>query len=311
MLFSGLGLTPHMHYAAQNLRGKALTLALLAAAAPIHFSDLGLNPVLVDLGYVQIRWYSLSYLAGIVIGYWYLTVLLRQPGAPMARRHADDLAFYAMVGVIAGGRLGYILFYQPDILRHPLDILKLWQGGMSLHGGTLGVLLAIWLMARAEKLSFLRICDYVACVVPFGLCFGRLANFVNGELWGKVTDVPWAIVFPEAGPYPRHPSQLYEAALEGPLLFAIMAFFFWKTTARQQPGKLVGICALGYGAARFGVEYFRESDAQLMAFAQRTGLHMGQWLSIPMLIVGLYLVATARGRAARAGAAKAGSASVG
>jgi phosphatidylglycerol:prolipoprotein diacylglycerol transferase len=291
-----------MHYAAQNRRGKDLTLSLLAAAAaqPIHFDSLGLDPVAIDLGFFAIKWYSLAYLAGILIGYWYLTVLIRQPGAPMARRHADDFIFHATLGIIVGGRLGYILFYQPSILQHPLDIFKLWEGGMSLHGGTIGVIVAIWWLARREKLSFLRMCDYIACTVPFGLFFGRLANFVNGELWGKATDVPWAIVFPDApGGLPRHPSQLYEAVLEGPLMFAILAAFFWATKARYEPGKLFGIAALSYGAARFYVEFYREADAQLMEFAQRTGLHMGQWLTIPMLVLGLYLVVSAKGRRTR------------
>ena len=156
----------------------------------------------------------------------------------MARRHADDMIFYATLGIIIGGRLAYVFFYQPEILQHPLDIFKLWNGGMSFHGGAAGVSLGILYMARKEKLSWLRIHDYVACVVPFGLFFGRLANFVNGELWGKETDVPWAMRFPEQiagvwtiGP-PRHPSQLYEAFFEGIILFCILAFAFWKTKAR-------------------------------------------------------------------------------
>jgi len=274
---------------------------MLANAVPhaIEFTSLGLDPVAIDLGFFQIKWYSLAYLAGILIGYWYLTVLIRQPGAPMARRHADDFVFYATLGIIVGGRLGYVLFYNPEIFAHPLDVFKLWQGGMSLHGGTLGVIIAIWWMTRNAGLSFLRMCDYIACCVPFGLFFGRLANFVNGELWGKVTDVPWAIIFPTGGELPRHPSQLYEATLEGPLMFAIMAFFFWRTNARYEPGKLFGIAALVYGAARFFCEYFREADAQLMEFAQRTGLHMGQWLTLPMLALGLWLVVTAKGRRVR------------
>ena len=278
-----------------------MTLALLAAAAaqPIHFDSLGLDPIALDLGFFAIKWYSLAYLAGILIGYWYLTVLIRQPGSPMARRHADDFIFHATLGIIVGGRLGYILFYQPSILQNPLDIFKLWEGGMSLHGGAIGVIIAIWLMARKEKLSFLRVCDYIACAVPFGLFFGRLANFVNGELWGKVTTVPWGIVFPGAGDLPRHPSQLYEAILEGPVMFAILATLFWATKARYEPGKLFGVAALSYGAARFYVEFYRESDAQLMEFAQRTGLHMGQWLTIPLLVLGLYLVVTAKGRRTR------------
>lgn len=273
----------------------------LANAVPhaIEFTSLGLSPVAIDLGFFQIKWYSLAYLAGILIGYWYLTVLIRQPGAPLARRHVDDFVFYATLGIIVGGRLGYVIFYNPEIFAHPLDVFKLWQGGMSLHGGTMGVLIAIWWMTRSNGLSFLRVCDYVACVVPFGLFFGRLANFVNGELWGKATDVPWAMIFPTGGDIPRHPSQLYEATLEGPVMFAIMAFFFWRTNARYEPGKLFGIAAIAYGAARFTCEFFREADEQLMEFAQRTGLHMGQWLTLPMLAVGLWLVWTAKGRRVR------------
>jgi len=279
-----------------------LSLTLLAAAAaPIQFADLHLNPVIFSIGSFDLKWYSIAYLAGILVGYWYLTVLIRQPGAPMARRHADDFIFYATLGIILGGRIGYVLFYDQAILRNPLDILKLWNGGMSLHGGTLGVILAIWLLARSEKLSFLRICDYIACCAPFGLFFGRLANFVNGELWGKVTNVPWAIVFPDSPQplMPRHPSQLYEAFLEGPVLFAILAFFFWKTKARYEPGKLFGIAAICYGAFRFGLEYVREADSQLMDFAARTGLHMGQWLSLPLIVAGIYAVVTAKGRRTR------------
>lgn len=277
--------------------------ALLAVAAEtpqaIDFVSLGLNPVALDLGFFTIKWYSLAYLSGILIGYWYLTRLLAQPGAPMARRHADDMVFYATLGIILGGRLGYVIFYHPDLFKNPLDVLKLWEGGMSLHGGVLGVLIAIWWLARSQGLSFLRVCDYIACCIPFGLFFGRLANFVNGELWGKPSDVPWAIIFPTGGMIPRHPSQLYEAVLEGPLMFAILAYFFWGTQARYQPGKLFGIAALTYGAARFFVEYYREADAQLMEFAERTGLHMGQWLTIPMIVLGLYLIATAKARRVR------------
>ncbi|MDX3900642.1 MAG: prolipoprotein diacylglyceryl transferase [Sphingobium sp.] len=282
-----------------------LTLAAAAASGHIRFADLGLDPVALDLGFFSIKWYSLAYLAGILVGYWYLLKLIAQPGAPMARRHADDMIFYATLGIIVGGRLAYVLFYQPEILERPLDIFKLWNGGMSFHGGVIGVSLGILYLARKEGLSWLRMHDYVACVVPFGLFFGRLANFVNGELWGKETNVPWAIRFTEpvngllaVGP-PRHPSQLYEAALEGLLLFAILWFAFWKTKARYEPGKLVGIFLLGYGGFRFFVEFFREADAQLMEFAARTGLHMGQWLCVPMIVGGLYLIATAKGRRLR------------
>lgn len=284
-----------------KISGEKPLITMLAAnaAAYVQFDSLGLDPVALDLGFFTLKWYSLAYLAGILIGYWYLLKLVAQPGSPMARRHADDMIFYATLGIILGGRLAYVLFYQPDILRNPLDVFKLWNGGMSFHGGVIGVSLGILYLARKEGLSWLRVHDYVACCVPFGLFFGRLANFVNGELWGKETDVPWAIVFPSGGPFARHPSQLYEAVLEGLVLFAILAFLFWKTQARYQPGKLVGTFLLGYGLARFGVEFFREADAQLMEFADRTGLHMGQWLTIPMIVGGLYLILTAKGRRLR------------
>ena len=249
---------------------------------------------------LSLRWYSLAYLAGILLGWWYLLRLIRQPGAPMARRHADDLVFYATLGVILGGRLGYVLFYKPaDYWRDPLEILQLWDGGMSFHGGVIGVSLGIVYMAWRQKLDWLRIHDYVAICVPFGLFLGRLANFVNGELWGGPTDVAWAVVFPTGGDVPRHPSQLYEAFLEGIVLFAILWWLFWKTRARYQPGKLVGAFLLVYGLSRFAVEYVREADAHLVGFAQASGLHMGQWLSLPMILGGLYLVATAKRREAR------------
>ena len=275
------------------------TLLAVSASVPIRFVDLGLDPVAISLGFFTIKWYSLAYLAGILIGYWYLLRLIRAPGAPMARRHADDMIFYATLGIIIGGRLAYVLFYQPEILATPLDILKLWHGGMSFHGGVIGVTCAIVWMSRKEQLDWLRVHDYVACCVPFGLFFGRLANFVNGELWGKASDVSWAVVFPTGGPVARHPSQLYEAALEGVVLFLILWYAFWHTRARNQPGKLVGIFLLGYGIARFGVEFFREADAQFEGTFLYTTLHMGQILTLPMILGGIYLIATARSREER------------
>jgi phosphatidylglycerol:prolipoprotein diacylglycerol transferase len=272
----------------------------------IDFTTLGLDPVALSLGPFDLRWYSLAYLAGIFIGYWYLLRMIRQPGAPMARRHADDLVFWAALGVILGGRLGYVIFYRPGFyVQNPLEIFKLWDGGMSFHGGVIGTSLGIIYLSWKEKLHWLRVHDYVACVVPIGLFTGRLANFVNAELWGAPTSLPWAVRFPEVidglvqlGP-PRHPSQLYEALLEGVLLFAILAALFWKTRARYQPGLLVGTFLLGYGLFRFLVEFVREPDAHLVGFAQSTGLHMGQWLCVPMILGGLYLVATAKGRRQR------------
>lgn len=272
---------------------------IATAANYIQFENLGVGPVALDLGFFQIRWYSLGYLAGILLGYWLLLKLLAKPGAPMSREHADDMILYATLGIIVGGRLGYIFFYQPSILQNPVDIFKLWEGGMSLHGGTLGTIFAIWLLARKYKLSFLRMCDYIACVIPFGLFLVRLANFVNDELWGRVTDVPWAIVFPNGGPEPRHPSQLYEAALEGLLMAAIMWPLFFKTDARYKPGFLFGTAALIYGLSRFAVEFVREPDQQLQWLVQASGLSMGQWLTIPMILIGLFLIATAAGRRKR------------
>ena len=272
----------------------------------IAFTDLGLSPIALDLGFFQLRWYSLAYLAGIFLGYWYLLKLLKRPGAPMARRHADDLIFYASLGIIFGGRIGYVLFYNLAFyLDHPLDILKLWDGGMSFHGGVIGTSIGLLYLSRKHDLQWLRIHDYVACCVPFGLFFGRLANFVNAELWGAPTNAPWAVRFPEMvagmrslGP-PRHPSQLYEAGLEGLVLMAILGFMFWRTDARYQPGKLVGAFIFFYGLFRFGVEFVREPDSQLTEFAATTGLHMGQWLTVPMIVGGVYLMATAARRRVR------------
>ena len=280
------------------------------------FPDLGLSPVALHIWKFDLRWYSLAYLAGIFIGYWYLLRLVKKPGSPMRRKHADDLVFYAALGIILGGRIGYVLFYNlGEYLRHPIEILKLWDGGMSFHGGVIGTSLGILYLARKEKLSWLRIHDYVACCVPFGLFFGRIANFINQELWGAPTTVPWAVRFVEPTPFgpmlgpPRHPSQLYEAVLEGLILFGILAFMFWRTKARYEPGKLVGVFIFFYGVFRFGIEFIREPDSQLKAFTEATHLHMGQWLSLPMIIGGLYLMLTAARRRVRV-ESTAGTASV-
>ena len=267
-----------------------------AAKVPLHWTDLGLTRG-INLGFFTLRWYSLAYLTGILIGYWHLSKTIRQSGAPLGQRHADDLFFYCTLGIIGGGRLGYAIFYGHQLFVHPLDLFKLWEGGMSFHGGLMGVTAAIAFVCWRDGLNFVRLCDYIAPCAPVGLFFGRLANFVNGELWGRVAsgDVPWAMVFPdrEAGPFPRHPSQLYEAGLEGLVLGAILFTLFWCTRARWRPGLLMGTFALGYGCARFIVEFFREPDAQLEDFARATHLSMGQWLCVPMILIGLVLIVRA------------------
>ncbi|WP_374125842.1 prolipoprotein diacylglyceryl transferase [Sphingomonas sp. 28-62-11] len=277
-----------------------LTTVAAAATDHIRFTDLGLNDTIFRIGWFSLKWYSISYVAGIMAGWWYLLKLVAQPGSPMARRHADDVVFYATLGVILGGRIGYVLFYQPAMLLTPLQVFRLWDGGMSFHGGVIGTSIGLILFARSQGLQWLRVHDYVACTVPFGLFFGRIANFVNGELYGMPSDAPWAIIFPRTGDdIARHPSQLYEAGLEGIVLFAVLWFCFWRTKMRYEPGKLVGIFIGGYGIARFIVEFFREPDEQLREFAAATGLHMGQWLCVPMILGGAYLIATAKGRRER------------
>ncbi|SMC55665.1 prolipoprotein diacylglyceryl transferase [Novosphingobium sp. B1] len=280
-----------------SLLSTATSLAVASASAagahaPIRWEDLGIGPIALDLGFFALKWYSLAYLAGIVLGYVHLSKMIRQPGAPMAQRHADDLFFYATLGIILGGRLGYAIFYAPELLTHPQNLIKLWEGGMSFHGGLMGTVLAIAWVSWRGGLNFVRICDYISVCVPFGLLFGRLANFMNGELWGREAgpNVPWAMVFPGGGPVARHPSQLYEAGLEGLLLAIVLLVLFWKTSARWRPGLLVGTFTLGYALSRFTVEFFREPDAQLLDFAMRTGLSMGQWLTVPMMAVGLFFL---------------------
>jgi phosphatidylglycerol---prolipoprotein diacylglyceryl transferase len=284
------------------LLSLSLQLAAAAAHAPLNWADLGLKTYLFHIdtrwGDFQLRWYSLAYLAGIVFAYWHVAKTLKTAGAPMAQRHADDLFFYCTLGVILGGRLGYATFYTggetglPSLWTQPQELIKLWNGGMSFHGGLVGVVIAIAWVCWRNKLNFLRVCDYVAVPVPVGMMFGRLANFINGELWGREAGpgVPWAMVFPGGGDAARHPSQLYEALLEGTLLAVVMLYLFWKTRSRWRPGLLVGTFALGIALARFTVEFFREPDSQLKDFAQSTGFSMGQWLTIPLMLVGLFFI---------------------
>ena len=280
----------------------SLLAATSAAANPIQWADLGLRPG-IELGFFTLRYYSLAYLIGVVFAYWHTSKMLKQPGAPMAQRHADDLFFYCTLGVIFGGRLGYALFYTGGDTGIPSaftdfsgdgfvswKLLRLWEGGMAFHGGLAGVTVAMAYVAWRDRLNFIRVVDYVSVGVPMGMLLGRLANFVNGELWGRVTDVPWAMIFPAADELPRHPSQLYQAGLEGLAMLVIMMLLFWTTRARYRPGLLAGVFTLGMGISRFVNEFFREPDAQLADFAARTGLSMGQWLTIPLILTGLIVV---------------------
>lgn len=259
------------------------------AAAAINFKDLGLSPVALDLGFFKLRWYSLSYIASIMIGWWYLTKLTERPGSPMAKRHADDFIVYATLGIILGGRLGYALFYKPSMLANPIELVKLWEGGMAFHGGLIGLIIGLSILAWRNNLNALRVADYVAVVAPIGPLLVRPANFANGELWGRPSDAPWAMIFPDAQDgIPRHPSQLYEMVGEGALVLAVLAWLFWRTDARYYPGRLLGAAMLTYGVARTFIERYRQPDAGLENLSW--GLTMGQTLSIPMILIGLWLI---------------------
>lgn len=262
---------------------------MLAIAFPM------IDPVLVEIGPLAIRWYALAYIVGLVLGWRYMMWMARQDGALVKPEQADDFLVWAVLGVILGGRLGYVLFYKPAYYAaHPLEILQTWQGGMSFHGGFLGVMIVTLLFCRKRGISFLGFVDLVSVVAPIGLLFGRIANFINSELWGRPTDVPWAMVFPNGGPFARHPSQLYEAALEGLLLTVVMHLAWRNPALRGKPGTLSGVFLIGYGCSRVFVEFFRQPDAHL-GFLWG-GATMGQILSIPMVIVGISIIAYARKR---------------
>jgi phosphatidylglycerol:prolipoprotein diacylglycerol transferase len=255
------------------------------------------DPVAIAIGPVAIRWYGLMYVVGFALFIILGKVRARQNLLTgWHPRDVDDMLFYGVIGVIVGGRLGYVLFYKPlHYLAHPLEIFQVWQGGMSFHGGFLGVLIALALFAHRRRKRWLEVTDFVAPLVPLGLAAGRLGNFINGELWGRVTTVPWAMVFPQVDDKPRHASQLYEFGLEGLLLFAVL----WLYTSRRRPrGAASGLFLIGYGASRFFVEYFREPDSFLGMLT--LGWTMGQWLSVPMVAAGLVMMIWAYRHAARA-----------
>jgi phosphatidylglycerol:prolipoprotein diacylglycerol transferase len=254
-----------------------------------------IDPVALQLGPLAIRWYGLMYLVGFAAAWWLGRRRARRPGSGWRTQELGDLIFYCAMGAVLGGRIGYVLFYQPGYyLAHPAAILQAWQGGMSFHGGLIGVLLACWLFGRKTGRGFFAVTDFVAPLVPTGLLAGRLGNFINGELWGRVTDLPWGMVFAGAGALPRHPSQLYQAALEGGLLFVIV----WLYSARPRPVMAVsGVFLIGYGALRFIGEFAREPDA-FLGFVAFDWLTMGQLLCLPMLAAGVALLALAGRRGA-------------
>lgn len=261
------------------------------------------DPVLLQLGPIAIRWYALAYVAGILLGWrWGVhlvkrTALWRGSQPTASERQIDDLVLWITLGIIVGGRLGYVLFYRPDlILNDPMEIFRTWNGGMSFHGGFLGCVAAVVLFGWKRNIPILTVGDVTCAAAPIGLFFGRLANFINGELWGRPADVPWAMVFPHAGNLPRHPSQIYEAALEGLLLFVVL-FLLIRSGALKRPGLILGSFALVYSLARSFSEFFREPDAQL-GFLWG-GATMGMLLSIPLALAGMILIAYALRRKPR------------
>ena len=259
------------------------------------------DPVAISFGWIVIRWYALAYIAGIVLGWIYARSLVKKERlwggpAPITLVQLDDFILWVTIGIIVGGRAGYVLFYNPAFfIQHPAEVLQLWNGGMSFHGGFLGCVAAVMLFARKNGISILSLGDITTAVGPIGLFLGRLANFINSELWGRTADssVPWAMVFPNGGPLPRHPSQLYEAGLEGILLFTILAVMI-RMGALKRPGLILGSFIAIYALARITSEFFREPDPQL-GFLWG-GLTMGMLLSVPMIIAGAILIVLAKRR---------------
>ena len=258
-----------------------------------------IDPVLVSIGPFAVRWYALAYIAALLLGWRYCNMLARRwatGGTPAATtKELDDFLVWATIGVVLGGRIGYVLFYNfAYYLQHPSQALELWHGGMSFHGGAIGVCIALALFCRQRRVLLLPFADLIACAVPIGLFLGRIANFINGELWGRPSDAPWAMVFPNGGPLPRHPSQLYEATLEGLVLFLILFFLQRSDGVRARRGTLAGAFLVGYGAFRIVGEFFREPDQQLGFLVG--GTTMGQLLSVPLILAGLFLIWFARRR---------------
>jgi len=256
-----------------------------------------IDPVALQLGPLAVHWYGLMYLVGFAAAWWLGNRRAKQPHSGWTSEMVSDLIFYGAVGVILGGRIGYKLFYDfSGFVADPVSLLKIWEGGMAFHGGLLGVIIALWLFARKYKKSFFQIADFTAPLVPIGLAAGRIGNFINGELWGRTTDGPWGMVFPGAGELPRHPSQLYQFALEGVALFLIL----WFYSRKPRPAMAVsGLFLIGYGSFRFIVEFARQPDEHI-GFIAFHWLTMGQLLSLPMIIAGIILMVLAYRRATTA-----------
>lgn len=247
-----------------------------------------ISPIMFELGPIVIRWYSMAYIVGILLGWWIMAKRVSKYNLPLSKTNLEDIAFFFTLGVILGGRLGYVLFYgTSQFLRDPLEIFAVWHGGMSFHGGIIGVIIALLYVSHKIKYSFLKVTDLLAPVVPIGIFLGRLANFINDELWGRVSDVAWAVRFPKGGYLPRHPSQIYEALLEGVLLFIVLNVMWQNKWCREKKGFISAMFLLGYASCRTIVEQFREPDAQLGFLVG--GMTMGQLLSIPIILLGVYL----------------------
>ncbi|MEE2996579.1 MAG: prolipoprotein diacylglyceryl transferase [Pseudomonadota bacterium] len=252
-----------------------------------------IDPVLIEIGPFAIRWYALSYVAGILMAWRYMIWLSQRSPTGITREHVDDFVVWATLGIILGGRLGYVIFYKPGYyLQNPLEVLAVWQGGMSFHGGLLGVIVAIWWFCHRRGYSWIAVGDVVACTAPVGLFLGRIANFINGELFGRVTDSSLGMIFPGGGPLPRHPSQLYEAALEGLVLFLVLFWLARRPVYIAKQGLLSGVFLAGYAIGRTAAEVFRQPDAHIGFLT--IGTTMGQWLSMPLFIAGVWLIVHSR-----------------
>jgi phosphatidylglycerol:prolipoprotein diacylglycerol transferase len=267
--------------------------------ALISFPDI--DPVAFSIGPLAVHWYGLAYVAGIMLGWFYARRLVSTPSlwkgdaAPMTHAHLDDFLVWVAAGIVIGGRTGYILFYDmAAVIDNPIRAVEIWNGGMSFHGGLIGATLAIILFARRNGIPVWSMLDIIAAVVPIGLFFGRIANFVNGELWGRLSSMPWAVVFPTGGPFARHPSQLYEAGLEGLLLLLVLGVMIYRFRVLKRPGMVCGTFVAGYALCRIFVEFFREPDAQLGYLLGTNWLTMGMILSIPMILIGLGAILRAR-----------------